>query len=281
MLVPRRKSNAGVVAETSSSTSASRSSFSGSTSSSSSSTQEINNEFLYRQFRYSVGVPEGGDELIPEKALPQKANLDLLNFIDFEKGCYTGQELTIRTHHRGMVRRRLVIVKQSFPSDAALELAESSEGPTESKNPDGSARLSLKDFFVEHDKRTDAAARTNLFELAAQQHAEIKSQDKRGGVVQAKAGEMVSACSSSSIGFASITALDGKAPLNSVEEARENFLEQQKTRTFFTTVVNTASTSPACSEQEAGAGDKTNLPAPGAPIFLQIFTPPYFFPHKE
>jgi folate-binding Fe-S cluster repair protein YgfZ len=35
-------------------------------------------------------------------------NLDLMGAIDFKKGCYSGQELTIRTHHTGVVRRRIL-----------------------------------------------------------------------------------------------------------------------------------------------------------------------------
>jgi folate-binding Fe-S cluster repair protein YgfZ len=38
------------------------------------------------------------------------SNLDIMGGIDFKKGCYVGQELTIRTHHTGVVRRRILPV---------------------------------------------------------------------------------------------------------------------------------------------------------------------------
>ena len=37
-----------------------------------------------------------------------EAGLDQLGAVDFEKGCYVGQEVTARTHYRGLVKRRLV-----------------------------------------------------------------------------------------------------------------------------------------------------------------------------
>ncbi|OQO10283.1 hypothetical protein B0A48_04641 [Cryoendolithus antarcticus] len=60
--------------------------------------------------RYLRGVPEGQQELRREDVLPLNANIDLMGGIDFKKGCYTGQELTIRTHHTGVVRRRILPV---------------------------------------------------------------------------------------------------------------------------------------------------------------------------
>ena len=43
-----------------------------------------------------------------EKFTPHMLNLDLLNAISFDKGCYTGQEVVARTHYRGATRRRLL-----------------------------------------------------------------------------------------------------------------------------------------------------------------------------
>jgi tRNA-modifying protein YgfZ len=58
--------------------------------------------------RIAAGVPEGSVDLIPERALMLEAGLDQLGAVDFEKGCYVGQEVTARTHYRGLVKRRLV-----------------------------------------------------------------------------------------------------------------------------------------------------------------------------
>ena len=58
--------------------------------------------------RIAAGVPEGSVDLTPERALMLEAVLDQLGAVDFEKGCYVGQEVTARTHYRGLVKRRLV-----------------------------------------------------------------------------------------------------------------------------------------------------------------------------
>ena len=43
-----------------------------------------------------------------EEFTPHMLNLDLLDAISFEKGCYTGQEIVARTHYRGATRRRML-----------------------------------------------------------------------------------------------------------------------------------------------------------------------------
>ena len=43
-----------------------------------------------------------------EKFTPHMLNLDLIDAVDFDKGCYTGQEIVARTHYRGASKRRCV-----------------------------------------------------------------------------------------------------------------------------------------------------------------------------
>ena len=62
----------------------------------------------WHAYRIAAGVPEGSVDLTPERALMLEAGLDRLGAVDFEKGCYVGQEVTARTHYRGLVKRRLV-----------------------------------------------------------------------------------------------------------------------------------------------------------------------------
>ncbi|KAI4868971.1 Aminomethyltransferase folate-binding domain-containing protein [Hypoxylon rubiginosum] len=62
----------------------------------------------YRVRRYLRGVAEGQAEIPREHALPLESNMDVTGGIDFRKGCYVGQELTIRTRHRGVVRKRIL-----------------------------------------------------------------------------------------------------------------------------------------------------------------------------
>ncbi|URE19648.1 Glycine cleavage T-protein C-terminal barrel domain [Musa troglodytarum] len=53
-------------------------------------------------------------------AVPLEYNLVGLNAISFDKGCYVGQELIARTHHRGVIRKRLFPLK--FVNDNGEEM---------------------------------------------------------------------------------------------------------------------------------------------------------------
>lgn len=64
----------------------------------------------YETLRLLFGVPEGLFDLQPEKSLPMESNFDLLNAIDWNKGCYIGQELTARMHYRALLKKRLLPV---------------------------------------------------------------------------------------------------------------------------------------------------------------------------
>lgn len=70
----------------------------------------------YDLHRLKLGVPEGGIDLLPEKAILLESGLDELNAISWIKGCYMGQELTARTKYRGLVRKRLFPVKIEGPA---------------------------------------------------------------------------------------------------------------------------------------------------------------------
>lgn len=65
-------------------------------------------DFSYKAFRYKLGIPEGIEDLPPGKPLPLEVNCDYLHGVSFHKGCYIGQELTARTYHTGVVRKRLM-----------------------------------------------------------------------------------------------------------------------------------------------------------------------------
>ncbi len=72
----------------------------------------------YTRKRMILGIPEGIHCFPVGHALPLECNLDLMNggifskcsfvIVDFRKGCYLGQELTIRTFHTGVIRKRIV-----------------------------------------------------------------------------------------------------------------------------------------------------------------------------
>jgi folate-binding protein YgfZ len=65
----------------------------------------------YHLHRYLNGIAEGPHEIARESALPMEYNIDLSQGINFKKGCYVGQELTIRTKHTGVVRKRVLPVQ--------------------------------------------------------------------------------------------------------------------------------------------------------------------------
>lgn len=65
---------------------------------------------------------------VSECFIPQMINLDLLNAISFEKGCYTGQEIIARTQHLGTLKRRmfgLVSLSQTVPEPGTLICSQS------------------------------------------------------------------------------------------------------------------------------------------------------------
>ncbi|MEO1169124.1 MAG: folate-binding protein [Pseudomonadota bacterium] len=64
----------------------------------------------WRAHRLALGVTEGIAELGSDKTLWLECNAEELNGVDFEKGCYVGQENTARMHYRNKVNRRLVVV---------------------------------------------------------------------------------------------------------------------------------------------------------------------------
>ena len=64
----------------------------------------------YASHRIEAGVPAGGADFAYGDAFPHDANLDLLNGVDFGKGCYVGQEVVSRVQHRGTARKRILPV---------------------------------------------------------------------------------------------------------------------------------------------------------------------------
>ena len=56
--------------------------------------------------RLRLGIPDITLDTT-EQFIPQMLNLDLLDYINFKKGCYTGQEVVARAHYRGQVKRRM------------------------------------------------------------------------------------------------------------------------------------------------------------------------------
>eukprot|EP01039_Chlorochromonas_danica_P005960 gene5959-6563_t len=131
----------------------------------------------YEKRRFLRGLPEGSEI---RNRIPLECNLDLLQHISFEKGCYIGQELTARTKHQGLVRKRLV------PFIAKTE----------------SSKLgTFRDLYLPEETNFVAMegvkARSKLFPLSAVKRETVIGEDHY-------IGEVVALSSNNSIGFAMI-----------------------------------------------------------------------------
>lgn len=73
----------------------------------------------YEAHRIALGVPRGGLDFMYGDAFPHETNMDRLAGVDFDKGCYVGQEVVSRMQHRGTARTRSVRVLLDGPSPEA------------------------------------------------------------------------------------------------------------------------------------------------------------------
>src|SRR6266851_4493988 len=64
----------------------------------------------YEAHRIGSGAPRGGLDFMYGDAFPHETNMDRLHGVDFDKGCYVGQEVVSRMQHRGTARTRTVRV---------------------------------------------------------------------------------------------------------------------------------------------------------------------------
>jgi tRNA-modifying protein YgfZ len=79
----------------------------------------------YDAHRIASGVPRGGLDFMYGDAFPHETNMDRLHGVDFDKGCYVGQEVVSRMQHRGSARTRTVrlVLEGASPEPGAVILA--------------------------------------------------------------------------------------------------------------------------------------------------------------
>jgi folate-binding protein YgfZ len=65
----------------------------------------------YDRHRLSLGVPDGSRDLVLEKSILLESGFEELHGVDWQKGCYIGQELTARTKYRGLIKKQLFPVR--------------------------------------------------------------------------------------------------------------------------------------------------------------------------
>jgi folate-binding protein YgfZ len=69
----------------------------------------------YDYFRLGLALPDSGRDLVVDKSLMLESNLEFLRGVDFDKGCFVGQELTARTKYRALVHKRLLPARIDGP----------------------------------------------------------------------------------------------------------------------------------------------------------------------
>jgi folate-binding protein YgfZ len=80
---------------------------------------ELADAARYEAHRIALGVPRGGLDFIYGDAFPHETDMDQLNGVDFDKGCFVGQEVVSRVEHRNSARSRVVPVAFDGPAPAA------------------------------------------------------------------------------------------------------------------------------------------------------------------
>lgn len=85
-------------------------------------------EDAYDAHRLELGVPDPARDCEPDKTFPLEADFDLLNAIDFKKGCFVGQETTSRMKRRSAVKNRMVPIRFEGPPPPFGTPVETSEG---------------------------------------------------------------------------------------------------------------------------------------------------------
>ncbi|MGH6969349.1 MAG: YgfZ/GcvT domain-containing protein [Stellaceae bacterium] len=82
---------------------------------------ELVDAAAYETHRIACGTPRGGPDFAYGGAFPHETNMDHLHGVDFDKGCYIGQEVVSRVEHRNRARNRVVpIAYDDFAPSAGL-----------------------------------------------------------------------------------------------------------------------------------------------------------------
>jgi folate-binding protein YgfZ len=109
-------------------------------------TAEFGGAGAYNTHRLLRGVGDLARDGLIDKVYAVEANFDLLNGVDFKKGCFVGQEITSRMKRRGTVKTRLIPVrfKGAAPSPGAEVLAGSLRAGEIRSGDDGQALALLR-----------------------------------------------------------------------------------------------------------------------------------------
>lgn len=115
----------------------------------------VQDEGVYQKERIAAGILHQGNDFPANDAFAHDIGLDILDGIDFAKGCYVGQEVVSRMKHRGTARRRPVIVSGIDAPAGSAVVAGGREAGTIGQVVDGQAVAILR-----LDRISDAGAAT-------------------------------------------------------------------------------------------------------------------------
>ena len=115
----------------------------------------VQNDAYYQGERIACGIAHQGNDFPANEAFAHDIGMDLLDGIDFVKGCYVGQEVVSRMKHRGTARRRPVIVSEVDAPAGTPVMAGDREAGTIGQVIDGMAVA-----IVRLDRITDPTAVT-------------------------------------------------------------------------------------------------------------------------
>jgi len=114
---------------------------------------QISNDILiYKEWLYRHGIAEGIEDIPPGECIPLEYNMVFLNGVSFNKGCYIGQELVARTHHTGVIRKRLMPVEIDNHEELLKSFEPKGNDLTiineETKRSSGKLRASIKQYGI-------------------------------------------------------------------------------------------------------------------------------------
>ncbi len=72
-------------------------------------------ESAYTAHRVHLGLADSDDDIGSSQRFVHECNLDMTNGVDFSKGCYVGQEVVSRMHHKQAARKRILPISSSLP----------------------------------------------------------------------------------------------------------------------------------------------------------------------
>ena len=106
----------------------------------------VDPEFLIQNGYAFIGAAQA------EQFTPHMLNLDLIDAINFDKGCYTGQEIVARTHYKGATKRRTLRFESESPVAVGDKISDGNRDIGEVLNVAGTELLAV----VPVDKADDA-----------------------------------------------------------------------------------------------------------------------------